>query len=171
MHGSRSCLQALSTKRSRCYSAWAGMPRASKPLLRARANSAPAFAAQASASPTMNRYRARFSPASSQRLDCGRKNEFMSFTTESGTQLPLSQCSEILKNGTPTSLLALIVSMCGLLLAPGTSVYACGPYFSTAVFTYTLHPDYPLADFAGGQLGLASADLRSVRISSSRTFT
>ena len=49
---------------------------------------------------------------------------------------------------------ALIVGMAALLLAPGTSVNACGPYFSTAVFTYTLHPDYPLADFAGGKLGL-----------------
>jgi hypothetical protein len=50
--------------------------------------------------------------------------------------------------------LALIASMLGLLLPPGTSVYACGPYFSEAVFTYSAHPDYPLAKFAGGQLGL-----------------
>ncbi len=50
--------------------------------------------------------------------------------------------------------LALICSLVVLLVAPSASVYACGPYFSEAVFTYTLHPDFPLANFAAGNLGL-----------------
>jgi hypothetical protein len=49
---------------------------------------------------------------------------------------------------------ALIAALALLLFAPGTSVRACGPYFSEAIFTYRLHPDFPLANFAGGQLGL-----------------
>jgi hypothetical protein len=49
---------------------------------------------------------------------------------------------------------ALIASLTLLLFAPGTSVRACGPYFSEAIFTYRLHPDFPLAHFASGQLGL-----------------
>jgi hypothetical protein len=48
----------------------------------------------------------------------------------------------------------LIASLTLLLFAPGTSVRACGPYFSEAIFTYRLHPDFPLANFASGQLGL-----------------
>ena len=48
----------------------------------------------------------------------------------------------------------LIAALALLLVAPGTSVRACGPYFSEAIFTYRLHPDFPLANFAGGQLGL-----------------
>lgn len=50
--------------------------------------------------------------------------------------------------------LALIGSLVVLLVAPSASVYACGPYFSEAVFTYTLHPDFPLTNFAAGNLGL-----------------
>ncbi len=31
---------------------------------------------------------------------------------------------------------------------------ACGPFFTRAIFTLHLHPDFPLSDFAGGQLGV-----------------
>lgn len=31
---------------------------------------------------------------------------------------------------------------------------ACGPYLPEALFTYELHPDLPLADFAAGKLGV-----------------
>lgn len=31
---------------------------------------------------------------------------------------------------------------------------ACGPYLPEALFTYELHPDLPLADFAAGKLGI-----------------
>jgi TolA-binding protein len=30
----------------------------------------------------------------------------------------------------------------------------CGPFFEQAIFTYTLHPDLPLASYAQGQLGI-----------------
>jgi hypothetical protein len=32
--------------------------------------------------------------------------------------------------------------------------YACGPFFPQAVFTHKLHPDFPLADYAAGNLGV-----------------
>jgi hypothetical protein len=33
-------------------------------------------------------------------------------------------------------------------------VCSCGPFFEQAIFTYTLHPDLPLAGYARGQLGI-----------------
>jgi hypothetical protein len=33
-------------------------------------------------------------------------------------------------------------------------VFGCGPFFEQAIFTYSLHPDLPLAGFAQGQLGV-----------------
>jgi hypothetical protein len=32
--------------------------------------------------------------------------------------------------------------------------YACGPFFPQVVFTHKLHPDFPLADYAAGNLGV-----------------
>ena len=32
--------------------------------------------------------------------------------------------------------------------------FSCGPFFEQAIFTYSLHPDLPLASFAQGQLGI-----------------
>jgi hypothetical protein len=32
--------------------------------------------------------------------------------------------------------------------------YACGPFFPQAVFTHKLHPDFPLTDYAAGNLGV-----------------
>src|SRR3954471_20847547 len=31
---------------------------------------------------------------------------------------------------------------------------ACGPFFTDALFVFTKHPDFPLAQFAGGKLGV-----------------
>jgi hypothetical protein len=39
-------------------------------------------------------------------------------------------------------------------LVPGRPTFGCGPFFEQAIFTYTLHPDFPLARFAAGQLGV-----------------
>jgi hypothetical protein len=33
---------------------------------------------------------------------------------------------------------------------------ACGPFFTDAIFVFTKHPDFPLEQFAGGQLGIVS---------------
>jgi hypothetical protein len=33
-------------------------------------------------------------------------------------------------------------------------VYSCGPFFEQAIFTYTLHPDFPLMSYAQGHLGI-----------------
>jgi hypothetical protein len=35
-----------------------------------------------------------------------------------------------------------------------TPTPACGPFFPSAIFTYTQHPDFPLIAFARGQLGI-----------------
>src|SRR4030095_1384022 len=45
------------------------------------------------------------------------------------------------------SLLASLLSQ-----APVTS--ACGPFTLSTIFTFTVHPEYPLKDFARGQIGL-----------------
>ena len=47
-----------------------------------------------------------------------------------------------------------------LVLASGFAIYrmktgyGCGPFFPTAFFTYSLHPDFPLDDYALGKLGV-----------------
>jgi len=41
-----------------------------------------------------------------------------------------------------------------LLLALAAPVFCCGPFFLRAIFTYSLHPDFPLEDYAGGRLGI-----------------
>ena len=40
-----------------------------------------------------------------------------------------------------------------LLLAP-MNVFSCGPFFDEVYFSYTVHPDLPLAGFAAGKLGV-----------------
>ncbi|MFS8086171.1 MAG: hypothetical protein ACMG6H_11130, partial [Acidobacteriota bacterium] len=47
--------------------------------------------------------------------------------------------------------LALIVSVSFLL---PYRTQACGPFFTDAIFVYTKHPDFPLASFAAGKLGV-----------------
>src|SRR5260370_34212541 len=50
-------------------------------------------------------------------------------------------------------LMAIVLSGALLLWLP-PKASACGPYFEEAVFTRPDHPDYPLAHFAQGQLGI-----------------
>ena len=33
-------------------------------------------------------------------------------------------------------------------------LFSCGPFFPSAIFTYTWHPDFPLDRFARGELGV-----------------
>src|SRR5260221_7676555 len=49
--------------------------------------------------------------------------------------------------------LALIIAVV-ILLPPRTN--ACGPFFTDAIFVFTKHPDFPLEQFANGQLGVVS---------------
>lgn len=39
-------------------------------------------------------------------------------------------------------------------LVCGRPAFGCGPFFEQAIFTYSLHPDLPLASFAQGHLGV-----------------
>jgi len=41
-----------------------------------------------------------------------------------------------------------------LLLALAAPVFCCGPFYPRTIFTYSLHPDFPLEDYAGGRLGI-----------------
>jgi hypothetical protein len=34
------------------------------------------------------------------------------------------------------------------------NLLACGPFFEETIFTYTIHPDFPLSDFAKGNVGI-----------------
>lgn len=40
------------------------------------------------------------------------------------------------------------------LFSDSNRVLACGPFLPQATFTYSLHPDFPLENFAGGELGI-----------------
>ena len=54
---------------------------------------------------------------------------------------------------TTTRRWALAISIAvGLVCSP--PVFGCGPFFEQAIFTYSLHPDLPLAGFAQGHLGV-----------------
>lgn len=50
----------------------------------------------------------------------------------------------------------LLAGVLSAIVAAGVSspARACGPYLPEALFTYELHPDLPLADFAAGKLGV-----------------
>jgi hypothetical protein len=48
---------------------------------------------------------------------------------------------------------ALAISMAAALVLSRPAL-GCGPFFEQAIFTYTLHPDLPLTNFARGQLGV-----------------
>src|SRR5215813_12156619 len=41
-----------------------------------------------------------------------------------------------------------------VILCTATTVFACGPFTLDAIFTFTVHPGYPLENFAGGQIGV-----------------
>ncbi len=57
----------------------------------------------------------------------------------------------IIKNTVAVRAIAVIISFVWL-AAPYS--YACGPFFPQAVFTHKPHPDFPLADYAAGNLGV-----------------
>ncbi len=48
---------------------------------------------------------------------------------------------------------SLVPLLLGMLLVPPPTT-ACGPFFPVAIFTYSVHPDFPPADFAAGNLGI-----------------
>src|SRR5262245_3427747 len=51
--------------------------------------------------------------------------------------------------------LALVLAVvCSVVLYRPESLSSCGPFFARAVFTYTVHPDFPLEKFAAGELGV-----------------
>jgi hypothetical protein len=50
-------------------------------------------------------------------------------------------------------------SLCALLLIISLfcnvqSIFACGPFTTEAIFTFTVHPEFPLERFAGGDIGI-----------------
>lgn len=49
--------------------------------------------------------------------------------------------------------LLVLLLLCMLFTSP-PPVAGCGPFFNFAVFTYSLHPDFPLEEFARGNLGI-----------------
>ncbi len=49
---------------------------------------------------------------------------------------------------------AIAVLGLGAVLYRVETVYGCGPYFDTAYFTFSLHPDFPLEPYARGELGV-----------------
>lgn len=51
-------------------------------------------------------------------------------------------------------LIILCVLVFSLLITPTTTTRACGPFTLEAVFTFSVHPDFPLERFARGQLGI-----------------
>jgi tetratricopeptide (TPR) repeat protein len=48
----------------------------------------------------------------------------------------------------------LIALSLAILLLNGTTALACGPFTLEAIFVHTVHPIYPLAQFAGGKIGV-----------------
>jgi hypothetical protein len=47
-----------------------------------------------------------------------------------------------------------IAVLLAVVLLNSTSVFACGPSFLGAIFTFTVHPAYPLERFAAGRIGV-----------------
>ena len=48
----------------------------------------------------------------------------------------------------------LLVCVLGVVLYRPQPLSSCGPFFARAAFTYTVHPDFPLEQFAAGALGV-----------------
>ncbi len=48
----------------------------------------------------------------------------------------------------------LIAFSLAIILLSGTSALACGPFTLEAIFVHTVHPTYPLAQFAAGKIGV-----------------
>jgi tetratricopeptide (TPR) repeat protein len=53
-------------------------------------------------------------------------------------------------------LIRMFVSLClfASLLSQAPISLACGPFSLSSIFTFTVHPEYPLEDFARGQIGM-----------------
>src|SRR5438128_10549922 len=66
-----------------------------------------------------------------------------------------------------------VLALIGLVsfLLPRSS-QACGPFFTDAIFVYSKHPDFPLADFAAGKLGVVEPGwARSYLVAAYRTLS
>lgn len=48
----------------------------------------------------------------------------------------------------------LIAILLAIILLNGTTALACGPFTLEAIFVHTVHPTYPLAQFAAGRIGV-----------------
>src|SRR6267142_1575900 len=62
----------------------------------------------------------------------------------------------------PLNALALIA----LLMFSARPTFACGPFSLDAVFTFTVHPEFPLEKFAAGQIGVVQGVVGSATESS-----
>src|SRR6185295_5477100 len=56
---------------------------------------------------------------------------------------------------TRTIVAVLIISLLSVFLPRNAE--ACGPFFTNSIFVYSVHPDFPLERFAGGQIGVLQA--------------
>src|SRR6185503_12622008 len=50
--------------------------------------------------------------------------------------------------------IAILIASLLFILWPASRTEACGPFFSSAIFVYSKHPDFPLDRFARGELGV-----------------
>src|SRR6266550_659997 len=48
----------------------------------------------------------------------------------------------------------LAIGLIAILLAGPSTVLACGPFSLDTIFVFTVHPEYPLENFARGNLGM-----------------
>jgi hypothetical protein len=81
-----------------------------------------------------------------------------------------------MNNNTPNirkmvSQVVVFAVVASLLLAMPRSASACGPFFTDAIFVYKKHPDFPLARFAEGKIGvLQPSYARSYLFAAYRNF-
>jgi len=62
--------------------------------------------------------------------------------------------SRILKSQFQISRAIVFLLVAALMLGTARQTRGCGPFFTDAIFVYTKHPDFPLEQFARGQLGV-----------------
>src|ERR1051325_7611759 len=51
-------------------------------------------------------------------------------------------------------LVPLVALLCAILGSPPRPQQACGPFSQDAIFTFSVHPDFPMERYAAGQLGV-----------------
>ncbi|HEY4838628.1 MAG TPA: hypothetical protein VIH72_08480 [Candidatus Acidoferrales bacterium] len=56
----------------------------------------------------------------------------------------------------------LVVLVCAVMVVPQVPVFACGPFFAEAVFSYTTQPDVPFDHYVSGELGVVQPSYRPV---------